>query len=264
MSKILEETCIEAWLAGRPATTVKVYRSAIERLQRAVKKPLLSLTPLELAGFLGTLSPFAPATRRVIVQAVKSFFLFQVEAGELPRSPAYLLQVKRGLSAQAYLPKAVINALYKAATPSKRDTIILDLLYVGGLRLSEALALKWPDIFFDQKIAYLTIQGKGQKQRRITLNQDASRRLLIFKGASSGPVLGGLSSSGLRKIVYRLAGEAGNIRLSPHSLRHAHATHALEAGAPLADVAAQLGHSNISTTSTYIHPHPDRSSSGYL
>jgi integrase/recombinase XerD len=135
------------------------------------------------------------------------------------------------------------------------------VVYAGGLRISEVLALSWADVLpRDAGRVQLSITGKGGKI--------VSRLLLSLRGdaAANDPVFVSRKSSRLSEctvndMVKRAAKAAGiNEAVSPHWLRDAHGSHAIERGASLPEVQATLGHGNISTTSAYLHARPDSSS----
>jgi integrase/recombinase XerD len=146
---------------------------------------------------------------------------------------------------------------------------LLEVVYAGGLRISEVLALSWADVLpRDQGRVQLSITGKGGKVRQVLLPEIVSRSLLSLRGdaAANGPVFvsrkgGRLSERTVNDMIKRAAKAAGiNEDVSPHWLRHARGSHAIERGASLPEVQATLGHGNISTTSGYLHARPDSSS----
>jgi integrase/recombinase XerD len=115
----------------------------------------------------------------------------------------------------------------------------------------------------------LSITGKGGKVRQVLLPEIVSCSLLSLRGdaGANDPVFpsrkggGKLTEHAVHGMVKRAAKAAGiNEAVSPHWLRHAHGSHAIERGASLPEVQATLGHGNISTTSGYLHPSPDSSS----
>ena len=115
----------------------------------------------------------------------------------------------------------------------------------------------------------LSILGKGGKVRQVILPEIVSRSLLSLRGdaGANDPVFaslkkgGRLTQQGVGDMLKRAAKKAGiNTEVSPHWLRHAHGSHAIDRGASLPEVQATLGHGNISTTSGYLHARPDSSS----
>jgi integrase/recombinase XerD len=146
---------------------------------------------------------------------------------------------------------------------------MLEVAYAGGLRVSELVALTWADVLpRDKGRVQLSITGKGGKVRNVLLPEVVSRSLLSLRGdaGANDPVFakrngGRLTERAVNKMVKRAAKAAGiNEAVSPHWLRHAHGSHAIERGASLPRVQQTLGHGNIATTSGYLHARPDSSS----
>ncbi len=148
-----------------------------------------------------------------------------------------------------------------------RDRALIEVLYGAGLRISEALSLTTSSI--DPVVGFLTVRGKGDKQRLVPLGGalsravrtycDTGRTSLSKEGAQTALFLnnrgGALSRIGAFRIVRGLAQKAGIVAsVSPHLLRHSFATHLLEGGADLRVTQELLGHSDISTTQRYTHP----------
>ena len=160
-----------------------------------------------------------------------------------------------------------MHLLFRAA-PSKRDRVLLQVLYAGGVRVSEADALTWSDVLQRDNRVQLSITGKGGKVRQVLLPNVVSRSLLSLRGdAGAGdPVFasrqgGALTERVANSMVKRTARKAGlSEGISPHWLRHAHGSHAIDRGASLPEVQNTLGHGNIATTSGYLHARPDSSS----
>lgn len=137
---------------------------------------------------------------------------------------------------------------------SDRNKVLLLLAYTTGLRVSELCALKWRDLVAKQGGGQLVVQGKGGKTRYIMLPTPVWMAVERLRGTASAsdPVFasrkkgGHLSRSMVMRIVKAAALKAGiDAPVSPHWLRHAHASHALERGAPLHLVQHTLGHSQI-------------------
>jgi integrase len=147
---------------------------------------------------------------------------------------------------------------------SARDVAILYLGLHGGLRVAEMQALEWPDIAISERKGELLVRkGKGRKLRTIRLSKTLRHALLdLGGGRRTGPVLtgqrGALSVRGLQDIAerYGRAARVGKIvglkDFSIHALRHTCARRMLDAGVPMPDVAAHLGHSDIKTTMGYV------------
>ena len=148
------------------------------------------------------------------------------------------------------------------------------LLYCAGLRVSELCGMTWRDVSKSEDgKGVITVLGKGQKQRSIAIGSDLCGELIGLRGTDdvSSPVFasrkgkGHLDPSQVCRIV-AAAGKSADIDrpVSPHWLRHAHATHSLERGASIQLVQATLGHGSIQTTGRYLHSRPSDSSGLYL
>ena len=153
-----------------------------------------------------------------------------------------------------------------------RDAAILEVIYSGGLRISEAIGLEAADI--DLKGKSCTVKGKGKKQRMCFLGPPAVATLRdylaerekaglahkraagrIFLNQAGGP----LTERSVQRAFKRYLGQAGlSIDYTPHVLRHSFATHLLDAGADLRMVQEMLGHSSLSTTQIYTHVSAER------
>jgi integrase/recombinase XerD len=146
--------------------------------------------------------------------------------------------------------------------------MLLQVAYAAGLRISEIVGLSWPDVIArDKGRVQLSIAGKGGKLRQVLLPAEVSGGLLALAPPdAAGPVFCGRSGQRLGEravfgMLKRTAKRAGlPAAVSPHWLRHAHGSHALDRGATLPEVQETLGHDNIATTSGYLHARPDSSS----
>jgi integrase/recombinase XerD len=150
-----------------------------------------------------------------------------------------------------------------------RDRAMLEVLYAGGLRVSEVVGVKLADLKLEA--GYVVVRGKGDKERIVPLGKGAQQALSAYLGSSRRALLGQKDSTllflgrGARKLtrqrvwqMVRLASRTTGRRASPHMLRHSCATHMVENGADLRTVQTILGHADISTTQVYTHLALDR------
>lgn len=152
-----------------------------------------------------------------------------------------------------------------AAAPSQDYRDIFILLRWAGLRISEATSLRWDAVDLEETMS-LYIVGKGGVERYVDILEEAEAMLRRRRAALTGPALyvfpgrqdGHISPRQVARVMQALRKQAGipRERGTPHKLRHAFATGALSAGAPLHVVQEQLGHANIATTSAYLHALP--------
>ena len=147
--------------------------------------------------------------------------------------------------------------------------------YFGGLRVSELVSLTWSQVIRrDSGEAQLSIVGKGDKSREVLIPAAIATPLLASRGVApaSAPVFASVRRPGqplteraVNYIVKDVAERAGvNPAASVHWLRHAHASHAIDNGAPITLVQETLGHDDLKTTSVYAHARPGESSGRYL
>ena len=152
---------------------------------------------------------------------------------------------------------------------ARRDRAMLEVLYAGGLRVSEVVGVNLADLKLDG--GYLVVRGKGDKERIVPLGKGAQQALSEYLRSSRAALLGQKDSTllflgrGGRKLtrqrvwqMVQLASRSAGRRASPHMLRHSCATHMVENGADLRTVQTILGHADISTTQVYTHLALDR------
>lgn len=162
-----------------------------------------------------------------------------------------------------------------ALEPQQRNKAILKLLYYGTLRVGELVALTWTDMVERPEGGQLTVYGKGGKTRFVLLPQPVWEDLSRLRGTASDsdPVFrsrkqkhgGHLDPSHINKVVKAAALRAGiQKKVSPHWLRHCHASHALDRNAPPHLIRDTLGHSSLATTSRYLKGRPKESSAKFL
>jgi site-specific recombinase XerD len=137
----------------------------------------------------------------------------------------------------------------------QRDAALLELLYAGGLRLSEAVGLCWGDV--SEERGTLLVRGKGDKERHVPLATVVFQSLAVLRPECPKPtdrVFGGAGRTTLWRAVKDNVMAAGlGDRPSPHWLRHSFATHLLNHGADLRAIQELLGHARIATTQIYTH-----------
>lgn len=257
--------------------TRRAYASEVRRFQNFVQaKPLRQVTLAELHAFRDELDRLAyqPTTQNRALTAIKSLLSFGHQTGYLPFNvgAALKLQPGRGRLAQRILEESEVARLIER-TPEGRDQVIVKLIYVSGIRVSELCDLTWGDAIRRGDGGQITVFGKGGKTRAVLLKPRTWQMLEALRGTAGllDPIFrsrkggGKLDPSQVRRILYAAAERAGlGKKVSPHWLRHAHASHALDRSAPIHLVQATLGHSSIATTGKYLHARPNESSSFYL
>jgi integrase/recombinase XerD len=214
------------------------------------------------------------ASARQYVLRAKSLLGYAHELGYTRFNAGTTIKVRSDTASRgANLAKRIISevevGLLIRAAPSKRDRVLIEVIYAGGLRVSETVALTWADGVARGERVQLSITGKGGKVRQVLLPEIVSRSLWSLRGdaGANDPVFpsrkagGPLTERAVNGMVKRAAAKAGITEaVSPHWLRHAHGSHAIDRGASLPEVQSTLGHGNIATTSGYLHARPDSSS----
>jgi integrase/recombinase XerD len=266
---------LRLWLYGRSPHTQRAYEKDAKRFLIYIGKPLGAVTLGDLQGFAESLASLSPASRARTLSAVKSLFAFAHRLGYLPFDVGAPLAVpgRKNTLAERILPEAEVHRML-ALEPKPRNQVLLRLFYAAGLRVSELCALTWRDLQPRGEGGQVTVYGKGEKTRAVLLSQATWQALMEIKAEGvglDGPVFpsrkwgGHLDPSQALRIVRGAARRAGiNLNVSPHWLRHAHASHALDRGCPIHLVQATLGHASVATTGRYLHARPTDSSSRYL
>jgi len=270
-----DQQLIELWLHGRSRHTQRAYRRDADRLLCAVEKPLHRTTLSDLQGFADQLgqSALEPSSVHRTISAVKSLFAFGHRLGYLQfdvARPLRLPALKDGLAERILDETDVVRMIALERVP--RNRAILLTLYAGGFRVSEVCSLKWTDLQRRDSAGQITVFGKGGKTRTVLIPESVWNALVSLRGEAGdqAPVFrsrkgGHLDESQVWRVVRSASERAGIDKdVSCHWLRHAHASHALDHGAPIHLVQATLGHSSISTTGKYLHARPTESSGNYL
>ena len=277
MTAVSRDPEVEGFLAllatRRAARTVEAYRRDLDAVSDWLGTSVARTTTEDLETYLAELraAGLSGATIARRVAALRSFFRHQMLLGERLDNPAAELDLpRRTRKLPRTLSPSEAERLIEAAagtTPrAHRDRALVELLYGGGLRVSEAVGLTKGDVDLDARI--VRALGKGSKERIVPIGRpavEALRRYLSrgrpFLDARHRPELflnargGALTRAGAFLILRRLAATAGlePERVHPHLLRHSFATHLLEGGADLRSVQEMLGHADLATTELYTH-----------
>ena len=267
---------VELWLGGRPERTRRAYAVDAARLLRFVGKPLRAISIMDLQGFAATLAQLAPASQCRALSVVKSLLAYAQRTGYLAFNVGAALRLPRTHSrlAQRILTEGDTQRLI-ALEPDTDKRAMLHLLYGAGLRCSELTGLTCGDLAArpsETLPGQVTVLGKGDKARSIPLPASVWSEIaaLALGRDTTAPLFIGrqgkhLAASTVWRIVRAAAGRAsiaGNV--SPHWLRHCHASHALDRGCPAPLLRDTMGHASLATTSMYSHARPNASSASYL
>lgn len=264
---------VEMWMVGRSQTTVSAYHYYMKDLDAAARqhfgKSLLAVDDLELHQLFDLWrSRLKPSTLHTRTMMIRSFFGYVQQKKWRPDNPAAGLRPPKfeKTLAQRILTHEQVQALVHAAD-CERDRLIVKTLYLAALRVSELCNLRKRHI----KPTSLEVFGKGQRTEHIRIPEELGKALLEWSAAKSADdylftaLSGGLhriTRVAVGQIVRRLAKRAGiAAAVSPHFLRHTHATVALQNGANLRVVQRTLRHRSIETTELYLHTMPEEGSS---
>jgi integrase/recombinase XerD len=267
---------IQLWVHGKSRHTRRYYQADAKAFLNFVGKPLAQVTLADVqdfADFLET-SNLAPSSRGRTLSSVKSLLAFGNRIGMLTVNVGALLKAPaaKNTLAERILSEAEVQKLISLET-NLRNQVMLKLLYAGGLRVSELCGLRWRDLQARSEAeGQINVYGKGGKTRVVLLPVTIWKELVSLREAAgfNDPVFrsqkgGHLHPSQVMRIVRAAAHRAGiDANVSPHWLRHAHASHSLDRGAPIHLVQATLGHASIATTGRYLHARPQDSSARYL
>lgn len=269
------------WLEdGLAASTLAAYRQDLTLLahwlEQAHGRSLEDTAEHHLQAYFAErhgLTKATSANRRLTV--FKRFFRWALRERLVHTDPTLrMLAAKQALRTPKTLGESDVDALLNApdvSTPlGLRDRAMLELMYASGLRVSELVTLKTLHLSLNE--AVLRIVGKGSKERLVPFGEEAAVWLQRYLGQARPAMLGGRQTeelfvttsgpkpgTGMSRVMFwnlvkRYATEAGiTAPLSPHTLRHAFATHLLNHGADLRAVQMLLGHADIATTTIYTH-----------
>lgn len=206
-----------------------------------------------------------------LLSTLRRFYAYQLRESRISVDPTALIDMPYiGRKLPSSLSENDVEALLKAPETSNplgyRDRAMLEMLYATGLRVSELVGLRLEQVSLRQGVVKIT--GKGNKERLVPFGEEAMEWLEGYLQTIRPSILGerqsaflfvtnrggGMTRQAFWHIIKRRAKEAGIVKeLSPHTLRHAFATHLLNHGADLRVVQLLLGHSDLSTTQIYTH-----------
>ncbi len=265
------------WLeAGLSKNTLASYRSDLAQFATSLgakDKTLDQAEPADIHDFLRDFSRKAKSTsQRRLISALRRFYQHLLAIGRIQAEPTLNIEPPpRPERFPKTLSEIQVEALLAApdcdTVLGLRDRAMLEVLYATGLRVSELVALRLFEVGLNEGV--VRVFGKGSKERLVPLGQEAldwiarylkEARIPLLAGRDCDAVFvtrrgAGLSRQMFWALVKRYAAQAGidPARISPHTLRHAFATHLINHGADLRVVQLLLGHADISTTQVYTH-----------
>lgn len=273
------DTFIDAlWLEeGLSKNTLQAYRRDLTLFAQWLQAtPLVAAQELHIQGYFAAQHAQTKATtanRRLTV--FRRYFRWALREGLVQQDPTLKLDAaKQAPRIPKTLTEAQVEALLAAPDTAEalgiRDRTMLELMYASGLRVSELVELRVLNVGLNEGV--LRVMGKGSKERLVPFGEVAREWLQRYLGQARlellGPrqtqdlfvtVRGSKAGSAMTRVMFwalvkRYAQQAGiRAPISPHTLRHAFATHLLNHGADLRSVQMLLGHADISTTTIYTH-----------
>lgn len=276
--RTLDAFCDGLWLEdGLSRNSIEAYRRDLTQfalwLQTNDKRPLLEAETTQLQRYLAEFSARAkPASQRRLLSAWRRFFQRLLRDGRIASDPSAPIDPPMpGQRFPKTLSETAVDALLDAPDTDTalgmRDRTMIELLYATGLRVSELVGLSTFQVSLNDGV--LRTMGKGSKERLVPIGQAACDWIEGYMRTARPEILVGRQTDALfvtrqggpmsRQMFWRLIKKYGvsagidSKQLSPHTLRHAFATHLLNHGADLRVVQLLLGHADISTTQIYTH-----------
>lgn len=260
--------------SGLSDNTLSAYRRDLLRLaQWLADKALLDADRTQLLGFMAYLHQQRISSRSQarMLSSLRRFYGYYVRENRIVVDPTALIDAPYlGRPLPKSLSEQDVERLLAAPEVSQmlglRDRTMLEILYATGLRVSELVGLQFGQVSFRQGVVRIT--GKGNKERLIPIGEEAMIWLEAYVGQTRNLILGerqsdflfvtkragGMTRQAFWYLIKRYAKKAGIAKeLSPHTLRHAFATHLLNHGADLRVVQMLLGHAELSSTQIYTH-----------
>jgi integrase/recombinase XerC len=261
------------------AHTVLAYRHDLEQLQEFVSRSfeiqdISTCTHPELRAWVIDLVEQGMSTTSVNrkIATLRSYYKFLLRSRILSQDPTYKLKSLKNpkklpeFIQESTLESVLDEAVYEAGFEGQRDRMVMEFLYLTGVRLSELIQLKWSDInLIEDQVKVL---GKRRKERIIPLTRLLKQNILLYQkvfeerfqnfGMNDYFIVSNKGEKSYAMMIYRIVRQyldlfAQHTRRSPHLLRHTFATHLLNKGADLNAVKDLLGHANLAATQVYTH-----------
>lgn len=259
---------------GLSMNTKNAYTRDLRLAIQRNTKPLTAWQEHDVVNYLASLQSDGVSSRTVarVLASLRQFFMWQIQSEireDNPCTKAAQPKVKKGLPKT--LSEQEVESLLQAVAPTDslgiRDKAMLEVLYACGLRVSELVGLEFDEV--NLSAGWLQITGKGEKVRLVPLGQYAQEALehylkirphFIPDGKKDCQAVflteqgGYMTRHNFWHMIKKYATIAGITKpISPHTLRHAFATHLVNHGADLRSVQLLLGHKDLSTTQIYTH-----------
>jgi integrase/recombinase XerD len=257
---------------GMSENTIQAYLQDLEKVITYFKKgdtnfSIFELKKEDFLDFFEAYASYYSATSQArLISGVKSFYNFLIDEKLITHNPLGQIsqpKLMRKLPDTLGYHEIVqlLDAVDLSSKHGHRNRAILEVLYSCGLRVSELVGLKPSDLFVDER--FLKVIGKGNKERLVPIGGDALKQItFMLESYSFAEIpylfLNNRGSQMTRQMINVIVNQARKSsglakKVSPHTFRHAFATHLVEGGADLRAVQEMLGHSSITTTEIYTH-----------
>lgn len=259
--------------------TILAYRKDLEQFQEFTSlsfglENIVSAGHAEIRAWMIDLieQKLTPTSVNRKMATLRSFYKFLLRSGEISKDPTYkLTSLKKGRSLPEFIQEDAIDKIlaemnFTPDFPGQRDRLVMEFLYLTGVRLSELLSVRWKDInLYSDEVKVL---GKRKKYRIIPLTKSLKTNIIFYKKVfeetfsnieeSDYFIVRNSKEQAYPMMIYRIVREHLDLfvqttKRSPHLLRHTFATHLLNKGADLNAVKDLLGHSSLSATQVYTH-----------
>lgn len=280
--EIIEQFLDSIWMErGLSENTLSAYRTDLKNFVKWIKlsnedslvDKLIGIDRLDIENYLSTLKEkkISARSQARLLSSLRRFYAYLLREKKIEIDPIALIDApKVGRTLPKTLTEKDVEALLMAPDTSGllgvRDRVLLEVLYATGLRVSELVGLVLNQVNLQQGVIRVT--GKGNKERLVPLGEEAVSWLEKYLSSTRSDLLKGhitdalfvtkrgaeMTRQAFWYLIKRYALQAEiTSTISPHTLRHAFATHLLNHGADLRVVQMLLGHSDLSTTQIYTH-----------
>jgi len=277
-SQAIEAFADALWMErGLSENTLAAYQSDLRAFQQWLShergRTLAGAARTDLLDYLALLAQQGrkPRSSARVLSCLRQFYRHLLQQGRISEDPSERVDAPRlGRPLPKTLSEADVEALLAAPDAEDprghRDRTMLEVLYASGLRVTELVTLRPDAVSLNQGVVRIT--GKGGKERLVPLGEEASSWIASYVRGPRAVLLGSracdylfptqrsdcMTRQAFWQLIKRYAEQAGIVKpLSPHTVRHAFATHLLNHGADLRVVQMLLGHSDLSTTQIYTH-----------
>jgi integrase/recombinase XerD len=266
---------ILSWLTSKQSQhTQKQYTCTIRQFLEFTGIALSDVMLEDIQDYLKSLQlrKHKASTIKVKLMVIKSLFSYCVKTGYLPVNPGVMLdnpKVHDTISEKLITVDDVRNLVQNARTI--RDKLLVKVMFGLGLRVSEAVNLKWSDFSVNDGVVNLNVIGKGNKRRTVLVTSLLWRELQQLKREGIDYLFTAyqrnrpLRRNAAHTLLKKIADRAGlTDKISCHWLRHSHATEAIKGGCDISLLQQSLGHSSITTTQKYLCLRVGEGSGSYI